>query len=76
MFDTHRGSCVCFVVHSQHLPLLVRPQPPERLLLKVREVHVVQHLLKLFVQLHLGHPGDVHRQRILKVIRMASRRPA
>ena len=76
MFDTHRGSCVGLVVHCQHLPLLVRPQPPERLLLKVREVHVVQHLLELFVQLHLGHPGDVHSQRILKVIRVASRRPA
>ena len=76
MFDTHRGSCVGLIVHCQHLPLLVRPQHPKRLLLEVGEVHVVQHLLELFVQLHLGHPGDVHHQRILKVIRMASRRPS
>ena len=40
MFDTHRGSCVGLIVHCQHLPLLVRPQPPERLLLEVGEVHV------------------------------------
>ena len=75
MFDTHRGSCVGLIVHCQHLPLLVWPQPPERLLLKIGEVHVVQHLLELFVKLHLGHPGDVHRQRILKFICLASRRP-
>ena len=49
MFDTHRSSGVGLVVHGQHLPLLVRPESPQRLLLQVGEVHVVQHLLELFV---------------------------
>ena len=74
MFFTHRNSRVCLVVHGEHLPLLVLPEPPEWLLLQVGEVHVVKHLLELFVQLHLGHPGDVHRKWILEVLRLASRR--
>ena len=76
MFDTHRSSGVGLVVHGKHLPLLVGPESPQRLLLQVGEVHVVQHLLELFVQLHLRHPRDVHHQRILEIIIVAPGRLA
>ena len=45
-------------VHGQHVPLLVQGQQPQRLLLLLGEVHVLQHLLELLHDVLVAHLAD------------------
>ena len=46
-------------VHRQHVALLVDGQHPQRLLLLLGEVHVLQHLLEVLHDVLVAHLADV-----------------